>query len=99
MQIYVPDKAGFQVDARAHGGEVETDFDGLKVDNREDQATATGMVGGGGPHLVVTNEHGNIEIRKGSTVAEATPAPAPAPAPKAPRARPAKPSTPAVTEN
>jgi len=98
VQIYVPDKAGFQVDARSHGGDVETDFDGLKVDNREDQATATGTVGSGGPHMVVTNEHGTIEIRKGSTVAEA-PAVPPAPSPKAPRARPASPSAPPVTEN
>jgi hypothetical protein len=99
VQIYVPDKAGFQVDARSHGGDVETDFDQLKVDNREDQAIATGTVGSGGPHIVVTNEHATIEIRKSSSVAEAEPAPAPLPAPKAPRARPAKPSTPAVTEN
>jgi DUF4097 and DUF4098 domain-containing protein YvlB len=98
VQIYVPDKAGFQVDARSRGGDVETDFDGLKVDNREDQATATGTVGGGGPHLVVTNEHGTIEIRKGSTVAEAPAAPAVPASPKAPR-RPSTPSTPAVTEN
>jgi DUF4097 and DUF4098 domain-containing protein YvlB len=98
VQIYVPDKAGFQVDARSRGGDVETDFDGLKVDNREDQATATGTVGGGGPHLVVTNEHGTIEIRKGSTVAEAPAAPSTPASPKAPR-RPSTPSTPAVTEN
>ncbi len=99
VQIYVPDKAGFQVDARSRGGDVETDFDGLKVDNREDQATASGTVGSGGPHMVVTNEHGTIEIRKGSTVAEA-PAVPPVPAsPKAPRARPAQPSSPSVTEN
>ena len=99
VQIYVPDKAGFQVDARSRGGDIETDFDGLKVDNREDQATAVGTVGGGGPHMVVTNEHGTIEIRKGSTVAEAIPAPPSVPATKAPRARPATPSSPAVTEN
>ena len=99
VQIYVPDKAGFQVDARSHGGDVETDFDGLKVDNREDQATATGTVGSGGPHMVVTNEHGTIEIRKGSTVAEAPAVPPAPPSPKAPRARPASPSAPPVTEN
>lgn len=99
VQIYVPDKAGFQVDARSRGGDVETDFDGLKVDNREDQATATGTVGSGGPHLVVTNEHGTIEIRKGSTVAEAPAVPPAPPSPKAPRARPASPSAPPVTEN
>jgi len=99
VEIYVPDKAGFQVDARSRGGDVETDFDELKIDNGEDQAIATGTVGGGGPHLVVTNEHGTIEIRRGSTVAENAPAaPAPPASQRAPR-HPARPSTPAVTEN
>jgi len=95
IQIYLPDKAGFQVDARARNGEVETDFDQLKVDNSNDQATATGIIGGGGPHLVVNNEHGTIEIRKASSTAEA---PTPPKAPKVPRA-PAAPKPPQVTEN
>ncbi|OLE57092.1 MAG: hypothetical protein AUG13_05690 [Chloroflexi bacterium 13_1_20CM_2_59_7] len=96
IQIYVPDKAGFQLEAKARGGEVESDFGELKINNANDQATATGTVGGGGPHLVINNEHGTIEIRKGSALAEAPPAP-PA-SPKAPRA-PAAPKAPAVTEN
>ena len=101
VQIYVPDKAGFQVDARSHGGDVETDFGELKVDNRDDSATAVGTVGGGGPHMVVTNEHGTIEIRKRSTVAESPEAPA---APQAQRPSkagraPQPPAAPSVTEN
>jgi DUF4097 and DUF4098 domain-containing protein YvlB len=98
IQIYLPDKAGFQVDARVRNGEVETDFDQLKIDNSNDQAIATGIIGGGGPHLVVNNEHGTIEIRKASSAAEAPEAPAPPKAPKAPRA-PAAPKPPQVTEN
>ena len=95
IQIYVPDKAGFQLDAKAHGGEVESDFSELQISNANDQGTASGAVAGGGPHLVINNEHGTIEIRKGSLVAEA---PAPTAPPKAPRA-PAAPKVPAVTEN
>jgi DUF4097 and DUF4098 domain-containing protein YvlB len=98
IQIYLPDKAGFQVDARARNGEIETDFDQLKIDDSNDQALATGTVSGGGPHLVVNNEHGSIEIRKASSVVEAPEAPVPPKAPKAPRA-PAAPKTPQVTEN
>jgi DUF4097 and DUF4098 domain-containing protein YvlB len=100
IEIYVPDKAGFQVDARASGGDVETDFDALKIDNSNDTATAVGMVGGGGPHLVVNNEHGSIEIRKRSSAAELPTPPTP-PSPsssKSPRA-PAAPKAPTVTEN
>jgi DUF4097 and DUF4098 domain-containing protein YvlB len=86
IQVYLPDKAGFQLDARARGGEIETDFGELKVNNSDDQAIASGAVGGGGPHLVINNEHGTIEIRKGSSLAE-TPAPPRAPkTPKVPQA-------------
>jgi DUF4097 and DUF4098 domain-containing protein YvlB len=98
IQIYLPDKAGFQVDARARNGEVETDFDQLKINNSNDQAIATGTVGGGGPHVVVNNEHGTIEIRKASSAAEAPEPPTPPKAPKAPRA-PAAPKAPQVTDN
>ncbi len=94
IQIYVPDKAGFQLDARAHNGEIQSDFNELKVEDAHDQATAVGTVGGGGPRLVVTNEHGTIEIRKGSSAAVITPAP---PSPKEPRG--AKSKAPEPTEN
>jgi DUF4097 and DUF4098 domain-containing protein YvlB len=98
IQIYLPDNAGFQVDARARNGEVETDFDQLKINNSNDQAIATGTIGGGGPHVVINNEHGTIEIRKASSAKEAPAAPTPPKAPKAPRA-PAAPKAPQVTEN
>jgi Putative adhesin/Domain of unknown function (DUF5668) len=98
IQIYVPDKAGFQVDARARNGEVETDFEQLKVDNTNDQAIATGTVGAGGPRLVVNNEHGTIEIRKTSSLGEAPEAPPAPKGPKGPRA-PEPPKPPQVTEN
>jgi DUF4097 and DUF4098 domain-containing protein YvlB len=98
IQIYVPDRAGFQVDARAIGGEIETDFDGLKIDNSNDNATATGSVGGGGPHVVINNQHGTIELRKGSNAPEAPEppeAPRPGKAPKSPKAA----KTPQVSDN
>jgi DUF4097 and DUF4098 domain-containing protein YvlB len=98
IQIYLPDKAGFQLDARARNGEVETDFDQLKIDNANDQAIATGTVGGGGPHVVVNNEHGTIEIRKASSIVEAPESPSLPKPPAAPHA-PAAPKAPQVTEN
>jgi DUF4097 and DUF4098 domain-containing protein YvlB len=98
IQIYLPDKAGFQVDARARNGEVQSDFDQLKIDNANDQGIATGTIGGGGPHVVVNNEHGTIEIRKTSSIVEAPEPPAAPKAPKAPHA-PAAPKAPQVTEN
>jgi hypothetical protein len=92
IAIHLPDKAAFQLDARSRGGEIASDFEGLKIDNGDDRATASGTIGTGGPHLVITNEHGGIELRRGSTLAEA-----PAP-PKSPHA-PAPPKVPVPTEN
>jgi len=56
---------------------------------------ATGTVGEGGPHVVINNEHGGIELRKGSAVAEA---PAMPRVPKIP-AVPQVPKVPVPTEN
>lgn len=92
VQIYIPDKAGFQLDAHSRGGEIESDFSALKIENGDDQSTATGTVGEGGPHLVINNEHGGIELRKRSVVAEA-------PAMPKPRRMPAVPKVPVPTEN
>jgi Putative adhesin len=92
IQIYLPDKTAFQLDAHSRGGEIESDFDALKIDNGNDQATASGTIGTGGPHLVITNEHGGIELRKGSSVAEiSTPSKPPHP--------PVPPKVPVPTEN
>jgi putative adhesin len=92
VQIYVPDKAGFQLEAHSRGGEIQSDFDALKIVNGDNQASASGTIGEGGPHLVINNEHGGIELRKGSTVAEA-------PAPPKPPRTPATPKVPVPTEN
>jgi DUF4097 and DUF4098 domain-containing protein YvlB len=87
IQVYVPDKAGFQLDARARGGEFQTDFDELKVDNSSDNGTATGSVNGGGAHMILNNDEGTIELRRSTSAPEPAPRPHPAPkAPKAPRA-------------
>jgi DUF4097 and DUF4098 domain-containing protein YvlB len=85
VQIALPAKAGFQVDARARGGEIESDFGELKVENANGQATAKGTIGNGGPHLLITNEHGTIEIHKGATIAATPPTPPIPPSPRPPR--------------
>ena len=73
ISLYVPDKAGFQIDARARNGEIESDFNDMKINSADDQATATGAVNGGGPHVIINNEHANIEIRKNSSAEEEEP--------------------------
>lgn len=92
IDVYLPMKVAFDFNARARNGEIQSDFDGLKIDNGDEQATGNGSVGGGGPQLVINNEHGTIELHKGSAVAEA-------PAPPRPPKGPAAPAAPKVTEN
>ena len=87
IRVFVPAKAGFQVDAQARDGEIQTDFNSLKVTNGDDRSTASGVVNGGGPRMVLNNEHGTIEIREGSVVSQASPNP------------PKPPGTPEPTEN
>jgi DUF4097 and DUF4098 domain-containing protein YvlB len=98
IQIYVPDKANFQLDARTRNGEVETDFDQLKIDSSNDQAVATGTVGTGGPRMVVNNEHGTIAIRKASSL-EGESEPAKPPKPPKVGHNPTPSGVPQVTEN
>ena len=86
VQLNVPDKAGFRLDARTRDGEIQSDFPGLKIDNGEHEATASGIVGNAASHIVINNEHDGIEIRKASSSAT----PASAPAPPATPAKPAK---------
>jgi Putative adhesin/Domain of unknown function (DUF5668) len=100
IQIYVPDQAGFQLDARTRNGDIESDFDQLKIDSSNDQAVATGTVGTSGPRVVVNNEHGTIEIRKASSLAEEAEPPKLPKIPKPPKIHGPEPSAlPKVTEN
>jgi DUF4097 and DUF4098 domain-containing protein YvlB len=95
VQIYVPDKSGFVLDARARNGEIETDFDALKINNDNDTGIGTGTVGSGGPHITLNNEHGGIEIRKNSSASEPPAMPAMPKMPKGPKAG----ESPTPTEN
>jgi DUF4097 and DUF4098 domain-containing protein YvlB len=89
IRVFVPAKSGFQLDAQAGDGEIQSDFSDLKINNGDDRSTASGAVNGGGPRMVLNNEHGTIEIRKGTAVT-AVPA-----APKVPN----PPEVPEPTEN
>jgi hypothetical protein len=85
INLSLPDKAGFHIEARAHDGEIQSDFPELKIDNNDREAKVSGSVGNGSSHIVLNAEHDGIEIRKASSKA----APAMPPAPPTP-AKPAK---------
>ena len=66
IQLSLPDKASFRLDARTRDGEIQSDFSELKVNNDEHESRASGSVGSASSHIVVNNEHDGIEIRKAS---------------------------------
>ena len=66
IRVYVPEKAGFVLEAQARDGDIQSDFNSLKIDNGDNRASATGSVNGGGPRMVLNNEHGTIEVRSGA---------------------------------
>ena len=75
IQLSLPLQAAFRVDARARGGEIQSDFSELKVYNDDKEATATGSVGNGNATLRLNNEHGTIELRRATSEAAAPPTP------------------------
>jgi hypothetical protein len=85
IHLSLPDKASFRLDASVRDGEIQSDFAGLKIDNNDHEAKATGTVGAGASHIVLRTEHDGIEIGKNSAKASATP-----PAPPATPAKPAR---------
>ena len=94
IQLSLPMQAAFRVDARARGGEIQSDFGELKVNNGDKEATASGSVGNGLATLRLNNEHGTIELRKGTSEAALPPPP-----PKPGKNLPAPPDVPEPTEN
>jgi DUF4097 and DUF4098 domain-containing protein YvlB len=88
VQVSIPPNTAIKVEARTRQGEIQSDFEEIKIDNRNNQSSASGSIGTNGPRLAMNCEKGTIEIRKG-TVAVVPPAP---PIPPATPARPGKPA-------
>jgi len=95
IRIFIPEKSSFQLEAQARNGEIESDFNDVKIDSGDNRSTANGIVNGGTSHIVLNNEHGSIEIRKGEVVAENQAKP---PMPKMPKT-PKTPKIPETSEN
>ncbi len=75
IQLSLPDKAAFRLDAHTRDGEIQSDFAELKVNNSEHEARANGSVGNASSHIVLNNEHDGIEIRKASSTPPKPPEP------------------------
>jgi DUF4097 and DUF4098 domain-containing protein YvlB len=63
IDLTLPSKATFRLDAQSRGGEIESDFP-VNVDNSGKTATAQGTVGKGGPQVRLKVDEGTIQLRK-----------------------------------
>jgi DUF4097 and DUF4098 domain-containing protein YvlB len=68
VDLTLPAKTGFNLDATANDGELANDFDVAARDN-DGKKTATGTVGSGGPKISVVSDHGDVHIKKAGSVA------------------------------
>jgi|SRR5579863_441823 len=64
IHMGLPERSGFRLDARTRDGEVQSDFPELKLENNDDNGSASGTVGNATAHVVINNQHGGIEIRR-----------------------------------
>ena len=75
VQLSLPEKASFRLDAHARDGEIQSDYPELQINSEGPEAKASGIVGSGTAHIVLNNEHDGIEIRKGSAAPPRPPEP------------------------
>ncbi len=99
VQLSLPDKSGFRLDARVRDGEIQSDFPELKVSNQDRESRVSGSVGNGLSHIVINNQHEGVEIRKASAIATPAVAPVPPPPGKPGKALPAPRNSPQPTDN
>ena len=67
IQLYLPSGASVRIEAKTRHGDIESDFDELKVDSQGREATLSGIIGSPGSKAAkvqLTTEHADIEIRK-----------------------------------
>jgi DUF4097 and DUF4098 domain-containing protein YvlB len=100
IQVSIPPNTAVNVEARTRRGEIQSDFNELKIEGGDRQASASGSIGTNGPRLVINSERGTIEIRRGSVAAAAPPVPEPPAAPGKPaKSLPAPKRAPVESEN
>jgi DUF4097 and DUF4098 domain-containing protein YvlB len=64
VAVTLPATAGFQVDLRTRRGEINSEFEGISVNNNHGEASASGTFGKGGSKVTVTNDSGGVYLKK-----------------------------------
>lgn len=63
VDLSLPAKASFQVEARTQQGEIKSDY-GLTTNSQHGNSVVSGQVGSGGPKIQINSQHGDVTIRK-----------------------------------
>src|SRR5580704_9743255 len=92
IHLTVPQGAGFQRQATARNGDIDSKLD-LPVQSAGSGQSISGKVGTGGPRVELVADHGDIEITAMEPVPPEPPAPPEPPTPPMPPAPPAPPGT------
>jgi DUF4097 and DUF4098 domain-containing protein YvlB len=87
ISLTVPLGAAFEIQATAKNGNIDSKLD-LPVNSAGEGQTVSGKVGGGGPHIDLVSDHGDIEI---SAIEPEPPAPPEPPQPPNPPSPPPPP--------
>jgi DUF4097 and DUF4098 domain-containing protein YvlB len=87
IHLSLPAGAGFQLQATARNGDIDSKFD-LPVSGSGEGHSVSGQVGSGGPKVELLADHGDIEITQSEGGFTAPPAPPEAPVAPAPPAPP-----------
>jgi DUF4097 and DUF4098 domain-containing protein YvlB len=90
VHLRLPAKANFQFQIVTRHGDISSDFENVRSENRTGSSTAAGTVGKGGVKISIASDTGDIEISK---AAGSTAAPPEASTPPQPPAKPARPAT------
>ncbi len=65
VELTLPSKASFQIEAKAEKGQIHSDYSFTTNSQRGDSNTS-GQVGSGGPKIEINSQHGDVTIRKAS---------------------------------
>jgi hypothetical protein len=68
VELTLPSKAAFEINATSSNGEVDSDFDNATLDSTNENGTGKimGRVGTGGPKIQISTSYGSINLRKSS---------------------------------
>ena len=64
VTLELPSSSAFRISARTEYGDVDSDFEGLKIDRSNREKMINGEFRQGGPHLSISTRNGDIRLQK-----------------------------------